>query len=78
MADFEAAAAKAKTFTSLSNEQMLDLYKHYKQATVGDCNTDRPGMFDMKGRAKWDAWNSVKGMPQEEAKTKYIAVVNSL
>ena len=32
-----------KVNKTLSNEELLDLYKYYKQATVGDCNTSRPG-----------------------------------
>ena len=35
---------------------------HNDQASEGDCNTERPGMFDLKGKAKWDSWNSKKGM----------------
>lgn len=27
----------------------------------GFCDTDRPGMFDLQGKAKWDAWNGRKG-----------------
>ncbi|EPS92457.1 hypothetical protein FOMPIDRAFT_131402 [Fomitopsis schrenkii] len=47
-------------------------YKYYKQATVGDVNTARPGMLDFVGKAKWDAWESVEGTIKEEARTKYI------
>lgn len=75
---FETAATEARTLTGLGNEDLLTLYKYYKQATVGDCNTERPSMFNMEGRAKWDAWTSVKGLSQEEAKTKYIATVTGL
>lgn len=46
--------------------------------TVGDCNTDRPGMFDMKGKAKWNNWNSRKGMSKDEASTEYIKMVEEL
>ena len=35
-------------------------------------------MFDLKGKAKWDAWNERKGMSQDEAKQKYIEYVASL
>ena len=31
----------------------------YIQATIGPCNTKRPGAFDFVGRAKWDAWNGL-------------------
>ncbi|KAJ3322227.1 hypothetical protein HDV06_003287 [Boothiomyces sp. JEL0866] len=64
--------------TKPSNDDLLTLYALFKQATVGDCNTDRPGMLDFTGRAKWDAWNAIKGTSQADAETKYIAKVKSL
>lgn len=39
---------------------------------------DRPGAFDFKGKAKWDAWKALEGKPQEEAEKEYIALVESL
>jgi acyl-CoA-binding protein len=48
-----------------------------RKATVGDCNTARPGMFDLTGKAKWDAWNSMKGMSADDAKTQYISTVEA-
>ncbi len=64
---FEEAAEKVKTMNldKLSNDVKLDLYALYKQATVGDINTSKPGIFDQKGRAKWDAWNGKKSMFQD-------------
>jgi len=55
-----------------SNEDLLQIYGLFKQANVGDVNTDRPGMLDFKGKSKWDAWNSFKGTPQSDAKQLYI------
>lgn len=49
-----------------------------QQATVGDCNTESPGMFDFKGKAKWGAWASVKGMSKEDAEKAYIELVTKL
>ncbi|CAE7404638.1 DBI [Symbiodinium sp. KB8] len=77
-AQFQAAADSVKSFepkTPLTNAEKLDAYKYYKQATVGDVNTAKPGMFDLTGQAKWDAWNSVKGTSTEDAKKAYIEVV---
>lgn len=54
-----------------SNDDLLYLYGHFKQATVGDCNASQPGFFDPKGRAKWDAWNNLKGMTKEDAMLNY-------
>ena len=71
--EFQRAAEDVKKLTQRpSNEELLELYGYYKQATVGDCNTDCPGMLDMKGRAKWNKWNELKGMSKEEAEAKYI------
>ncbi|EIN10063.1 Acbp [Punctularia strigosozonata HHB-11173 SS5] len=58
-----------------SQDEQLLFYKYYKQATAGDVNTTRPGMLDFVGKAKWDAWNSVKGVSPEEAYEKYVAAL---
>jgi len=58
---------------SMSDDELKEIYSLYKQAMIGDINTERPGMLDLKGKAKWDAWNSKKGMSQDEAKQKYVA-----
>ncbi|KAM4698304.1 acyl-CoA-binding protein [Rhinophrynus dorsalis] len=57
---------------------MLEIYALYKQGTVGDINTTRPGMLDFKGKAKWDAWEKKKGISQEEARAQYIKLVEEL
>ncbi|KAI0255152.1 acyl-CoA-binding protein [Lactifluus subvellereus] len=55
-----------------SQEDQLYFYSYYKQATEGDVNIPRPGMFDFTGKAKWDAWNERKGVSKEEAWAKYV------
>ncbi|CAN0152875.1 unnamed protein product [Bubo scandiacus] len=78
-AEFQKAAEEVKQLKSQPTDQeMLDVYSHYKQATVGDVNTDRPGMLDFKGKAKWDAWNALKGMSKEDAMKAYVAKVEEL
>ncbi|KAI8334715.1 acyl-CoA-binding protein [Chlamydoabsidia padenii] len=78
-AEFETAAAEAQKFTkSPSNDELLKLYALFKQAKFGDNTTDRPGAFDFKGKAKWDAWTGVKGKSSEEAEKEYIALVEEL
>ncbi|KAE8892649.1 hypothetical protein PF005_g3828 [Phytophthora fragariae] len=75
-AQFEAAAALAKTFTkNPTNDEKLALYAFYKQATAGDNTTSAPGMFDLTGKAKWNAWNAKKGLSKEDAMTAYISEV---
>ena len=61
-----------------SNEQLLDLYALYKQATVGDASGKRPGMLDLKGRAKFDSWEGRKGMSKDAAMTAYVALARRL
>lgn len=55
-----------------SYEEKLALYSLYKQATEGDVSSKRPGMLDMLGRAKWDAWSKVSGLPPRDAKQMYV------
>lgn len=65
--------------TKPSNDEMLEVYAYFKQATVGDNNTDRPtGLLDLAGKAKWDAWDKIKGTSQEAAEAKYIQIVKAL
>ena len=44
----------------------------YKQATIGDCNTDKPGLVDFVRRSKWNAWNDRKSMSKLMAMQAYI------
>jgi acyl-CoA-binding protein len=76
---FEQAAVDVKTLTSRpSNEDMLALYANFKQASKGDVDGKRPGMLDMVGRAKYDAWAALKGTTSDGAKQNYIDTVNRL
>jgi len=76
---FQAAVARSKELTKRpSNEELLKLYALYKQATEGDVTGDRPGGFDFKAIAKYDAWEELKGKPKETATTEYIALVDDL
>jgi diazepam-binding inhibitor (GABA receptor modulator, acyl-CoA-binding protein) len=61
-----------------SNEELLELYGLYKQATAGDATGTRPGMIDFKGRAKFDAWTRLKGTAREDAMDRYVALVDRL
>ncbi len=77
--DFKAAQDKVKTLTKTpSNEELLALYALFKQGTVGDVSGKRPGMLDMKGRAKYDAWGKNQGMGKDDAMTAYVGLVDSL
>jgi acyl-CoA-binding protein len=72
---FADAQARIQPVKGLGNDVMLDMYALYKQATTGDVSGSRPGMLDLRGRAKYDAWAKVKGTSKDDAMTKYIALV---
>ena len=78
---FQDAVAKVKDPTNKvdsTSEQKLDLYKYYKQVTCGEVTGSQPWAVQVEARAKWDAWNSVKGMSKEDAEKAYIDVVENL
>lgn len=78
-AAFEQAVADSKKLPEKpDNQTLLKLYALYKQATEGDVQDKRPGFSDMVGRAKWDAWNEVKGVDKAGAMQQYIDLVESL
>ncbi|KNC98361.1 uncharacterized protein SPPG_06069 [Spizellomyces punctatus DAOM BR117] len=58
-----------------TNDEKLQFYGLYKQATVGPCSTPRPSLWDVVGRSKWDAWNKVRQLTSSEAKEAYIDAV---
>ncbi|AKJ01827.1 acyl-CoA-binding protein [Archangium gephyra] len=77
--DFRSAQERVKTLkTRPSNDTLLELYSLFKQATEGDVQGKRPGMLDLKGRAKYDAWAGRKGVGREAAMQQYVALVERL
>lgn len=73
---FSKASDHVRKLTSkLDNNQLLELYGLYKQGTEGKCNTPKPGWLDGRGRRKWEAWRALGDMPSDEAKHKYIVLV---
>jgi acyl-CoA-binding protein len=78
-AQFEAAVAESKNLTERpDNATLLKLYALYKQGSQGDNTEPKPGFSDMIGRAKWEAWNAIKGQSSEEAMQAYIDQIESL
>nr|5IJM_A Chain A, Uncharacterized protein [Leishmania major] len=76
-ADFEAAVAYVRSLpkegpVQLDNAAKLQFYSLYKQATEGDVTGSQPWAVQVEARAKWDAWNSCKGMKSEDAKAAYV------
>jgi diazepam-binding inhibitor (GABA receptor modulator, acyl-CoA-binding protein) len=78
-AAFDTAVADSKNLPEKpDNATLLQIYALYKQATAGDVDGKRPGFTDMVGRAKWDAWNEIKGKSAEDAMQAYVDLIESL
>ncbi len=78
-AAFEAAVANSKNLSERpDNATLLKIYALYKQGSIGDNTDKKPGFSDMVGRAKWDAWNGLKGTSQNDAMQQYVDLVKSL
>ena len=60
---FEQAQIDLKSLSERpDNATLLELYALYKQATAGDVSGERPGMMDFINRAKYDAWERMRGL----------------
>jgi diazepam-binding inhibitor (GABA receptor modulator, acyl-CoA-binding protein) len=78
-AQFEAAAADSKNLSERpDNATLLKIYALYKQGSIGDNAEKKPGFGDMVGRAKWDAWNGLKGTSADDAMQQYVDLIESL
>ena len=78
-AAFDKAMADSKNLSERpDNATLLKIYAQYKQATPGDNAEKKPGFGDMVARAKWDAWNNLKGTSQDDAMQQYVDLIESL
>jgi acyl-CoA-binding protein len=60
------------------NMTLLKIYALFKQASGGDVSGERPGFTDMVGRAKYDAWERLKGTAREDAMQQYVDLIEEL
>ncbi|HJV52059.1 MAG TPA: acyl-CoA-binding protein [Noviherbaspirillum sp.] len=76
---FDQAVADSKNLPERpDNMTLLKIYALFKQASTGDVEGKRPGFTDMVGRAKYDAWDALKGTPKEDAMQQYVELINGL
>lgn len=76
---FQQAVVASKQLPEKPTPQgLLQLYSLYKQATVGDNTEAQPGFTDIVARAKWDAWDKLRGVDVDEAMQRYIDTVARL
>jgi len=77
--EFEKAALDVQSLPEKPNtDVLLSLYSLYKQSTEGDVKGNRPGMLDLVGRKKYDAWAARKGLAPERAMHDYVDLVKKL
>jgi acyl-CoA-binding protein len=75
--EFEKAFSIASKMTKkLPQDVMLQFYAYYKQATAGD-NFSFNANFGVRNAFKFNAWMQLKGISTEEAKIKYIELVET-
>ncbi|KAK7115391.1 enoyl-CoA delta isomerase 2-like [Littorina saxatilis] len=78
-AEFDSAKDRlGKLSEEPDNTVKLQIYALFKQATKGKCDVKKPGALDFVGKAKWDAWNKLGDMSQDDAQKAYIDLVNSM
>ncbi len=77
--EFQDASERVKKLAKRpANAELLELYALYKQGTDGDISGKKPGFLDLKGRKKFEAWESKKGLSKESAQKSYVALVKKL
>lgn len=78
-ADFDRAAEDVRRLkTKPDDEELKELYGLYKQSIIGDIDIECPAMLDLRGKAKWEAWNLQKGLSKEDAMSAYISKAKEL
>ena len=83
MSDLQASFAQAQADSKNLSERpdnatLLKIYALYKQGSIGDNAEKKPGFGDMVARAKWDAWNGLKGTPADDAMQQYVDLIAEL
>ncbi|XP_004278699.1 acyl-CoA-binding domain-containing protein 7 [Orcinus orca] len=78
-ADFEKVAKDMRKLkTRPDDEELKEPYELYKQSVIGDVDTECPGLLNLKGKAKWEAWNLNKGLSKADAMSACISKAKEL
>jgi diazepam-binding inhibitor (GABA receptor modulating acyl-CoA-binding protein) len=77
--DFQICVRKVN---NLRKEIMYDdfiiIYGLYKQSLFGDNNVNKPYWFFFHNMNKWNSWKKHLGKSKNDAKQKYVNIVNFL
>eukprot|EP00455_Lapot_gusevi_P025434 TRINITY_DN2675_c0_g2_i1.p1 TRINITY_DN2675_c0_g2~~TRINITY_DN2675_c0_g2_i1.p1 ORF type:complete len:317 (+),score=88.63 TRINITY_DN2675_c0_g2_i1:121-951(+) len=74
----EASSYLSNTPLNFSDQDKLEFYAFFKQATVGPCNAPKPAFYDFVGKAKWASWVNLGQMSKEVAMQRYVEKLDRL
>lgn len=74
----EAFEAASKFDEQLPPDVMLRIYAYYKQATHDPTSFRLNNNNDLRNAFKMNAWMQISHLSIEEAKEKYIEIINSI
>ena len=74
----ESIKLKTKELTGVPSDRRLEMEALFKQSTIGDNNSEKPGLLDFKGNAEYNAWESKRGMSRTDAMSEYPKMVKEL
>lgn len=76
--EFESLIVLMKERSDLVDKQSKDtrlkMYSAGKQGKAGDCKDPKPGMFDVVGKIKWQAWKDRTGQDQNACKIEFMEI----
>ena len=70
--------ASNMTQASLPQDVQLRLYAFYKQATYGTLSYNHSESYDLRNAFKTNAWIQISHLSIDDAKERYIEIINSL
>lgn len=77
---FQEAVVLANTISqsSLPQDVQLRCYAYYKQATFGALGSVNYSNLDVRDAFKNNAWMQIRNISEEEAKRRYIDLINEI
>lgn len=77
-AQFEVAIVASRSLRTVKKEDRLKLYSLYQQAKIGDVSGRRPGFTNLVNRAKYRAWEDLRGTSRSAAMREFVKLTESL
>ena len=77
-AQFEVAIVTSRSLRVVKKEDQLKLYSLYQQAKIGDVSGRRPGLTNVVNRAKYRAWEQLRGTSRYSAMQEFVKLTAAL